>query len=475
MYRLPIVIRTLLPPILLTILTSAPHTPHTHILTYRTGAWRLSDNWDEGKVPCTNDTVAIPAKTTVVINPGTQATAKRLEVTGNLKIMKGSFGIRIYKNKSCSRLETTARFDSDDDLFWLNGNNWDDNNVPCSADVTMIPKEQTVMISKATTAETKMLKVAGRINIAGGIRIYKKGKASCDVEMDSNPTQPPASTNPGEKQPGPGSPGGASGGESDGGAGEADTDDAIQGSIDEFDGGSSGGGPSAGVVVVIVLLILALLIGGFLYKRQQDQINEMKANGGGDGSGEEGALATSVGTRKAVATHHNPTFSMAAAADAGGAGNEDGYLDVSAEEQGRDGMDNGLYDGSAANEGEGNYDAVPGMVNENYDALPAEGDETYEDIASGSGSATTDTEFVGFEDANYDTLPADAGHAASNPADTYEDVDGYTAPADEAATYDEMPAVAAAATAEATYEEVSGGGFASIDNAYDENGRGVDI
>ena len=56
--------------------------------------------------------------------------------------MKGSFGVRVYKDKACARRKTTARFDGDDGLFWVNGKNWDDNNVPCSADVTMIPKEQ---------------------------------------------------------------------------------------------------------------------------------------------------------------------------------------------------------------------------------------------------------------------------------------------------------------------------------------------
>ena len=167
---------------------------------------------------------------------------------------------------------------------------------------------QVVTISKSTTAETKMLKVAGRINLAGGIRIYKKGKATCDVSIDSNPN--PGGKIVGSKDNGEGE-GDVDGDGKAGGGGLGGDGDGTEGSTDgEGDGSGGGGGSSAVTVVVIVLLLLVILVGGFLYKRQQDKLKAME--GGQTGT-----------------THVNPAFFAPAAADDGG---NDGYLDVAGED-----------------------------------------------------------------------------------------------------------------------------------------------
>ena len=75
-------------------------------------SWTSPVNWgDAAKVPCTDDTVVIPAATTVTIAAETMAVAKNMRVGGNLRIQQGSFGLRLYKNKTCDREETTATFD----------------------------------------------------------------------------------------------------------------------------------------------------------------------------------------------------------------------------------------------------------------------------------------------------------------------------------------------------------------------------
>jgi hypothetical protein len=180
--------------------------------------------------------------------------------------------------------------------------------------VIHIPTETTVTIAKTTTAEIKVLRIGGRVNIAGHLKIYAKGKADCDTEEGA------------EFRVKTGGVGGKNGGGVNDDIGEgsgSDNDDRVEESKGE---GLSGGGTAA--IVIVILLVLAALAVGFVYKKKKDEETE---------TGEGGATGT-----KAVVTIQNPAFenpqyeteaggeSGGIATTAGSAHPDDDYLNIAA-------------------------------------------------------------------------------------------------------------------------------------------------